>query len=88
MPSLKTCRYHRREPGIGICKRCQYVICAACCTQLDGINYCHACLKELAARPVRPAARLSPWISVGSTVAGVWALLFGLLLLMQGLFSG
>ena len=81
---MTTCRYHRTEPGIGICKRCRYVICAACCTQLDGINYCHACLKEIAARPARPPAQVSPWASIGAVIVGVWAVLFGLLLLVQG----
>jgi hypothetical protein len=80
---MTTCRYHRREPGIGICKRCRYVICAACCTQLDGINYCHACLKELAARPVRPPTQAALSYSV-TVVATVWALLVGVLFLVQG----
>jgi hypothetical protein len=81
---MTTCRYHPREPGIGICKRCRYVICSACCTQLDGVNYCHACLKDLAARPARLPVQVSPWLSVGVLVAGVWAVLVGLLLLVQG----
>jgi hypothetical protein len=79
-----TCRYHPGEPGIGICKRCRYVICAACCTQLDGINFCHECLRDLAARPVRPPSQMSPWVTVGFMVAGVWAIVFGWLLFIQG----
>jgi hypothetical protein len=81
---MTTCRYHPREPGVGICTRCRYVICAACCTQLDGINHCHACLKELSARPVRRARQTSPWLGIGAMLACVWALVFVLLLLIQG----
>ena len=81
---MANCRYHRDQPGVGICMRCRYVICAACCTQLDGINHCHACLKELAARPVRPARQVSPWVSVGLMLVGLWAMMFGLLVVAQG----
>jgi hypothetical protein len=81
---MVTCRYHRDQPGVGICKRCRYVICSACCTQLDGINFCPECLRELAARPVRPVSQISPWVSVGFMVASVWAIVFGWLLLVQG----
>jgi hypothetical protein len=30
--------------------RCRVVICAACCTRVNGINHCHACLKVLGGR--------------------------------------
>ncbi len=30
--------------------RCRVVICAACCTRLNGVNHCHACLKVLGGR--------------------------------------
>jgi hypothetical protein len=33
--------------------RCRAVICAACCTRVDDVNHCHACLKELAGRPIQ-----------------------------------
>ena len=81
---MTTCRYHPDRPGVGLCMRCRSVICAACCTQLEGINHCHACLKALAARPVRRAPRVSPFVGVGLLLAGAWAALFGLLLLAQG----
>jgi hypothetical protein len=78
------CRYHPDTPGIGICVRCRTVICAACCTRLQGINHCHECLQALARGKGRPRG------GVGSALAGLvllglaWALLFGLLLLAQG----
>jgi hypothetical protein len=58
---MTACRYHPDRPGVGICVRCRAVICAACSTQLEGINYCFACLKEMASRPARPVSTRSPW---------------------------
>jgi len=81
---MTTCRYHPDQAGVGLCMRCRSVICAACCTQLDGINHCHACLRALATRPARRPQRVPPLVSVGLLLAGVWVLLFGLLLLAQG----
>ena len=81
---MTTCRYHPDQAGVGVCMRCRSVICAACCTQLDGINHCHACLKALAARPVRRAPRVSPVLGVGVLLVGAWMVLFVLLLLAQG----
>jgi hypothetical protein len=78
------CRYHPDLPAIGLCMRCRATICAGCCTRLDGINHCHACLKTLAARPPKPPRRSSQLWSAGLVLAGVWAALFGLLLLAQG----
>jgi hypothetical protein len=81
---VASCRYHPETPGIGICVRCRSVICDACCTRLQGINHCHECLKALARGPSRPRG------GVGSALAGLLllglasALLFGLLLLIQG----
>ena len=54
---MALCKYHPDRPGVGVCMRCRAVICAACCTRLEGINHCHACLKALAARPVRRRRR-------------------------------
>ena len=50
---MALCRYHADRPGIGVCIRCRAVICAECCTKVEGINHCHVCLKELATRPAR-----------------------------------
>jgi len=82
--SMRVCRYHPDRPAIGLCMRCRATICAACCTRQDGINHCHACLSALAARPPKPSRRLSPVWSAGLLLAGVWAMLFGLLVLAQG----
>jgi hypothetical protein len=52
---MAPCEYHPDRPGIGVCVRCRAVICSECCTRVDDINHCHACLKELAGRPIRQA---------------------------------
>jgi hypothetical protein len=63
--------------------RCESVICAECCTRVDGINHCHACLKELAVRPVRRAPRQTG--PLAALVLGLgWLALIGLLRLVQG----
>lgn len=36
--------------------RCRVAICAACCTRLNGVNHCHACLKVLGGRRGEQAA--------------------------------
>jgi hypothetical protein len=51
---MVTCEFHPEQPAIGVCMRCRAVICSACCTRVDDVNHCHACLNELAARPARP----------------------------------
>jgi hypothetical protein len=51
---MAVCRYHPERPGIGICVRCRKAICNSCCTRLDGINYCHACLKRISERTEKP----------------------------------
>jgi hypothetical protein len=81
-----TCEYHPDRPGIGVCMRCRVVICADCCTRVDGINHCHACLKELAVRPARPRRRGTMRGTVLLLVLG-WLALFGLLGLVQGKFA-
>jgi hypothetical protein len=81
---MNNCRYHADRPAIGLCMRCRATICAACCTKLDGINHCHACLTVLAVRPVKPPDQVSPFWSVGFLLVGAWAILYGLLLMAQG----
>jgi hypothetical protein len=48
-----TCEFHPATPGIGVCMRCRAIICQACCTRVDDVNHCHACLRELALRPLK-----------------------------------
>jgi hypothetical protein len=65
--------------------RCRVAICGTCCTRLDGVNHCHACLKALAGRreESRPAASLWP-LHAALLLAGSGLLLFGLGWLLQG----
>lgn len=81
---MATCINHSEMEGIGICVRCRYVLCEACCTRLRGINHCSACLKELA----RPRSRTKGQVGSVVLALGVTALLsgvfFGLLLALQG----
>ncbi len=53
---MAVCRYHPERAGIGVCVRCRSVICAVCCTRVDGVNHCHACLNKLG----RPKERRAP----------------------------
>jgi len=65
--------------------RCRRIICAACCTRLDGINHCHACLKSLgAAREERPANPALAALVALSLLGFSSLLLFGLLFWLQG----
>jgi hypothetical protein len=65
--------------------RCRRVICAACCTRIDGVNHCHACLLALAKPPPpnRTVRLLWPVTASLLLVAG-WLFLFGLCWLTQG----
>lgn len=54
---MLACDYHPDQPAIGMCMRCRARICAGCCTRVDDVNHCHACLRELAARPARRVRR-------------------------------
>jgi hypothetical protein len=51
---VRACFYHDDRAAVGICMRCRRDICAACRTQLDGVNYCHRCLKEIGRRAAEP----------------------------------
>jgi hypothetical protein len=76
---MPVCSYHPDRPGVGVCMRCQKVICSACCTRVDGVNHCHACLKALGskAEESRPALDLWPLLSV--VLLGVGGMLLVLL---------
>jgi hypothetical protein len=82
---VAVCFYHGDRPGVGVCMRCRRPICAACCTRLDGVNHCHACLKVLGTRPepVRRALSLQPLLR-GLLLALGWGVVFFLLWCLQG----
>ena len=82
---MRTCHYHSERPAVGICMRCRVPICASCCTRLDGVNHCHACLKVLGRRVEEPRG----WGELGKIVAAVllgmaWLVLFGLCWAIRG----
>jgi hypothetical protein len=61
------------------------VICAACCTRLNGINHCHACLKVLGGR--REEARRGGvlWVVTAALLLGAaWLVLLGLCWAVSG----
>jgi hypothetical protein len=82
---VAVCHYHPERPGIGVCVRCRRVICADCCTRLDGINHCHACLKALARRPVSAVrGRLLGALAALGLVGLAWLFFLGVCWLVQG----
>ncbi len=81
---MRTCHFHPDRPGIGICMRCRVIICTACCTRVNGVNHCHACLKVLGGRREETHSR-----GLGTLVAGVmlclaWIALFALCWTVSG----
>jgi hypothetical protein len=57
--------------------RCRAVICAECCTKVDGVNHCHECLRELATRPLRvrrPNSLVTTLLVLGLTWLTLWSL--------------
>lgn len=85
---MRTCHFHSDRPGIGICMRCRVVICAACCTRVNGVNHCHACLKVLGGRreDKRRGGELALLIA-GMLLAVAWLLLWGLSWAVSGMFA-
>jgi hypothetical protein len=82
---MAVCRYHPDRPGIGVCIRCRVVICAACCTRVDGVNHCHACLKALAQRGGPGQTRDVGAVLGALAVLGLsWVVVFLVGLLGQG----
>jgi len=81
---VQSCRYHPESPAIGICMRCDTLICAACCTRLQGINHCYKCLKSLARSKVRISGNGAAALAALALLGLAWALLFGLMWLAQG----
>ena len=78
------CHYHPEAPGVGICVRCEMVICATCCTRLQGINHCPECLKTLGRSKPRTSAGGGAVLAALAIFGLAWAVLFGLLWLAQG----
>jgi hypothetical protein len=68
--------------------RCRVVICAACCTRLNGINHCHACLKALGKGRDEPRGAGGLWAvtaALALTTAGL--VLLGLCWAVSGLMA-
>jgi hypothetical protein len=67
--------------------RCRSVICGSCCTRVDGVNHCHACLKALGrgAEPRRSSSGQAA-VSLLAAILLVFASLFGfgVMWLMEG----
>jgi hypothetical protein len=80
---VAVCLYHPDRQGIGVCVRCRVVICAECCTRLDGINHCHSCLKALGTRPV-PRRQASSALLTALVVGALCLAFFGVFWLARG----
>jgi hypothetical protein len=82
------CKYHPEQRGIGICMRCRSVICSACCTRIDGVNHCHACLVAAAHKAERPEVpvALGRFAAAGVLLLA-WLLFTGMLWLSEGRLS-
>jgi hypothetical protein len=83
---MAACRYHPDRPAIGVCVRCRSVICAGCCTRVDGVNHCHACLKALGRRsePRHPADQAVATVVAAGLLGFACFLTFGVLWLIEG----
>ena len=77
-----TCDFHPERAAVGVCMRCRAAICAGCCTRVDEVNHCHACLKDLAARPVRTPA--GSGFGAAFLLALIGLLFFGVFWAAQG----
>jgi hypothetical protein len=82
---MRTCHFHDTRPGIGICLRCRVVICSACCTRVNGVNHCHACLKVLGGRREEALDGNRFWVMLAALLLGMaWLVLFGLCWAISG----
>ena len=65
--------------------RCRVVICSACCTRVNGVNHCHACLKVLGGRrdETRKGGQLGV-VLAGVLLGMAWLLLWGLCWAVSG----
>lgn len=85
---MAACYFHADRPGVGICMRCRVVICAACCTRLDGVNHCHACLAALGRRSEAPRATRGAAALTAALLAGLgWLFLLGIFWLTRGVLA-
>lgn len=84
---MSVCKYHPDRPGVGVCVRCRAVICSACCTRLDGINHCHACLKTMGQASPRRGNRGAGVVVGAIGVVMAWLAFFGLFWWQQGLLA-
>jgi hypothetical protein len=82
---MAACRYHADRPAVGVCMSCHAAICAGCCTRVDGINHCHACLRDLGGPATTRSRGQAPVAVAAALVLGVaWLLLVGVCWLLQG----
>jgi hypothetical protein len=81
---LAVCKYHPARLGIGVCMRCRAVICAGCCTRIDGVNHCHACLRELGTPAQSPSKPRSSALAALVVLGLDWLVLIAALWLLQG----
>lgn len=82
---MRSCHYHNDRPGIGICMRCRVPICSACCTRVNGVNHCHACLKVLGRRREETRGFAELGVVVAAMLLGMaWLVLLGLCWAMRG----
>jgi hypothetical protein len=85
---LAFCKYHRDRQGIGVCMRCRAVICMECSTRLDGINHCHACLKELGrSQEASSPGRFSNMVGTLLILAASGLFFVGVFWLVEGIFA-
>jgi len=85
---MACCKYHPDRPGVGICMRCRAVICNVCCTRLDGVNHCHACLKTLGqATAPRSARRITRSLAAAFFLFIACLLFVGVFWEIQGILA-
>jgi hypothetical protein len=82
---MAVCKYHSDRQAIGVCMRCRAVICSACCTRVEGVNHCHACLQRLGRRDSpRRSGGTAATLGAVFLLSGAWLALFGVLWLCEG----
>jgi hypothetical protein len=81
---MRTCHFHSDRPGIGICMRCRAIICASCCTRVNGVNHCHACLKVLGGRHEEKRGSNLGMMLAGVLLGAAWLALFALCWAVSG----
>ena len=82
---MAVCQYHPDRPAVGVCVRCRTMICGACCTRLDGVNHCHACLERMGRRAEAPArGRSMAAVGAVSFLMVAWLTFFAVLWWIRG----